>query len=173
MMQVKPEFETLIQDYSQEILGYLWRLFHVQEDAEDCLQETFLKAFKAYHRFDGPGNPRAWLYRIATNTAYSRLKRENLAYEKSHLLAEVRESVQPVEEQVQTNQLIAGIRMAVDNLPPNQRMALIMRKYQEMPYHEIAVALDCSVDAARANVYQGLQNLRRQFTTEVESEVTS
>ncbi|HJS29118.1 MAG TPA: RNA polymerase sigma factor, partial [Anaerolineales bacterium] len=70
-MEAKPEFDSLVQAYSPEIFAYLWRIFQDKQRAEDCLQDTFLKAYTAYDRFNWPGYPRAWLYRIATNTAFS------------------------------------------------------------------------------------------------------
>ncbi|HLD94885.1 MAG TPA: sigma-70 family RNA polymerase sigma factor, partial [Anaerolineales bacterium] len=64
---------------------------------------------------------------------------------------------------------LAAVKQAVMALPDRQRAALMMRKYQELEYAEIAEALDCSEDSARANVYQALKKLREQFA-EVEDE---
>jgi RNA polymerase sigma-70 factor (ECF subfamily) len=64
---------------------------------------------------------------------------------------------------------LAAVKRAVMTLPQRQQAALMMRKYQELDYSEIAAALDCSEDAARANVYQALKKLREQFA-EVEDE---
>src|SRR5678815_4401878 len=72
---VAPDFDTLISAYSGPLLAYLWRLLGDRADAEDCLQDTFLRAFRGQARLDGHANPQAWLYRIATNTARTRLSR--------------------------------------------------------------------------------------------------
>lgn len=77
-MAHKPPFETLVDEYGKEIFGYLWRMLYDTHDAEDCLQETFLKAFRVYTRTRPDSNYRAWLYKIATNTARTfALKRKN------------------------------------------------------------------------------------------------
>lgn len=171
-MATKPEFDDLVETYREEIFSYLWRILQISEEAEDCLQETFLKAYVAYGRFKWPGNPRAWLYRIATNTAFTRLKREKTARNKRVQLAATQPQVTPsVADQAESRWLLDEIRAAVEDLPAQQRSALLMRKYQELTYKEISLALDCSPEAARANVYQGLRKLRQQFANPVENEV--
>src|ERR1051325_11076075 len=74
-MKTRPDFEALVETHSAEIFAYLWRLLRQTADAEDCLQETFLRAYRAYPRLNGTANYRAWLYKIATNTARTHLKR--------------------------------------------------------------------------------------------------
>ena len=71
-----PEFESLVDLYSAELYGYLWRIFGTAPEAEDCLQETFLRAYRAYPRVEKNSNLRAWLYKIATNTANTRLRQQ-------------------------------------------------------------------------------------------------
>ncbi len=62
--------------------------------------------------------------------------------------------------------MIEAVTQAVETLPHQQRAALIMRQYQELSYDDIATALDCTAEAARANVYQALKKLRAQFAAE-------
>ncbi|MGB2896744.1 MAG: sigma factor [Anaerolineales bacterium] len=93
-MPLQP-FETLVEKHWDEIFAYLWRLIP-GDQAEDCLQETFLRAFRAYERTPPDSNYRAWLYKIATNvarTAHTRRRREMtrelynpVAYEQRTLL---------------------------------------------------------------------------------------
>src|SRR5437899_2722789 len=78
-----PTFDALVNAHSAAIFAYLWRLLRDTADAEDCLQDTFLRAYRAYGRLDqaadgrGHTNPRAWLYRIATNVARTRLRQRS------------------------------------------------------------------------------------------------
>ena len=76
MQSVPPDFESLIQTHGAAVFGYLWRLLRDEADAEDCLQETYLRAYRAYPRLlaRGHANLTAWLYRIATNTARTHLR---------------------------------------------------------------------------------------------------
>jgi len=69
----KPLFDILVDAHAAEIYRYLWRMLQNEQDAEDCLQEAFLKSYLAYDRLDESANYRAWLYRIAGNTARTRL----------------------------------------------------------------------------------------------------
>ena len=75
VMNLKPDFETLVKAHSAELFAYVWRMLRDTTDAEDCLQETFLRAFRSYGRVRAGSNYRAWLYKIATNTARSQWKR--------------------------------------------------------------------------------------------------
>jgi RNA polymerase sigma-70 factor (ECF subfamily) len=158
----KPDFEALVDRHSSELYGYLWRFTGDEADASDCLQDTYLRAYRAYDRLQDFRNLRAWLYKIATNSARS-------LYARNH-----RRQTEPLDEPMASKEKavdvlvlertqLAEVKEAVMKLPDRQRAALMLRKYQELEYSEIAVALDCSEDSARANVYQALKKLREQF----------
>jgi RNA polymerase sigma-70 factor (ECF subfamily) len=161
-MVTKPDFEVLIERHSGELYGYLWRLTGNESDASDCLQDTFLRAFKAYARLRDFSQLRAWLYKIATNSARSMYSR-NHRRRTEPLEEPIASREKAVDVQVVESTQLAEVKAAVMQLPDRQRAALMMRKYQELEYAEIAEALDCSEDSARANVYQALKKLREQF----------
>jgi len=151
-------FETLVDKHRDEIFVYLWRLIP-GDQAEDCLQETFLRAFRAYKRTAPDSNYRAWLYKIATNvarTAHTRGQRE--------MTRELNRPVAPdgrtLLDAVIFNEELKVVLQAVEALPHKQRAALMMRKYQEMDYKDIGTVLECSPATARAHVYQALKKLR-------------
>lgn len=161
---VKPDFENLVERHSAEIFAYVWRMLRAAADAEDCLQETFLRAFRSYGRVRAGTNYRAWLYKIATNAARSHWKRRTRR--EAHLTeldpdrqADEMSTADRVEQQA----LLAAVARAVEELPAQQRAALIMRKYQELSYADIATALDCTEGAARANVYQAVKKLQARL----------
>lgn len=132
-----------------------------EQDAEDCLQDAFLKACLAYDRLDESANYRAWLYRIAGNTARTRLRGR---LRTGVLLSEdFVDSGLPIEQQTQNRLRLEAVSNAIEALPYKQRVSLILRKYQELSYEEIGTILDTSAESARANVYQGLRKLRSQF----------
>jgi RNA polymerase sigma-70 factor (ECF subfamily) len=158
---VKPDCEELVERHSAEIFAYVWRMLRDAHDAEDCLQETFLRAFRSYGRVRMGTNYRAWLYKIATNTAHSQWKRRarrTRTTDRSRRADEM-----PVADRVERQALLAAVTRAVKELPDQQRAALIMRKYQELSYAEIAAALECTEAAARANVYQAVRKLQTKF----------
>ena len=161
---MKPDFEELVERHSSEIFAYLWRLLRDTSDAEDCLQETFLRAFRSYARVRAGTNYRAWLYKIATNTAHSHWKRRKRSETYTiDLDPELRADGSSLSDRIECKALLGAVARAVDGLPEQQRAALIMRKYQELSYTEIADALDSTEAAARANVYQALKKLRMEF----------
>ena len=158
----KPDFEALVELHSGELCAYLWRLTGDEADARDCLQDTFLRAFRAYDRLQDFSNLRAWLYKIATNTARTQHARDHRR-QAEPLLEPVASGERAVDVQVMERTQLAAVKQAVMELPVRQRAALMMRKYQELEYSEIAEILECSEDSARANVYQAIKKLRRQF----------
>jgi len=161
---VKPDFDELVERHSAEIFAYVWRLLREAHDAEDCLQETFLRAFRSYGRVRAGTNYRAWLYKIATNTARSQWKRRKRSEIRTvDLDPEQRADEMSVADRVEQKTLLAAVTRAVEELPAQQRAALIMRKYQELSYAEIAAALECTEAAARANVYQAVKKLQAKF----------
>jgi RNA polymerase sigma-70 factor (ECF subfamily) len=164
-------FEMLIERHHDEIYGYLWRLIHSSDqpepatEAEDLTQEVFLRAYQAFGRLRPDSNHRAWLYRIATNCAYTALKRHGRrsyrsldSLEAEHRIpASIRRSP---ERQMILDETLEEIRQEIAALPPKQQAAVVMRHVQGLDYATIAGALGCSKDSARANVYQGLRHLR-------------
>jgi len=146
--------EAWAETYGREIHAYLWRMLGDRQDAEDGLQETFLRALR--HRNPAPiAAPRAWLYAIATNVARTHLRRrrpEDPLDDFEHLASEA-----PSRE---TSERVAALRRVVEGLPLKQRAALILRRYQELTYDEVARAIGSSPEAARANVYQALKRLK-------------
>lgn len=171
-MKRKPEFDELVRIYSREIFTYLWRMLGDNELAEDCLQEVYLRGFKAYARLDDEANFRAWLYKIATNTAYTLREREAKISSKHLTLDDVEiEDKRTPHEDFDVKERLEKVAKAVASLPEMQRSAIVLRKYQELTYSEIALILNCSESSARANVYQGLKKLRSRFAKKLKSGV--
>ena len=163
-MTLKPDFESLVDAHGAELFAYLWRMTRDTPDAEDCLQETYLRAYRAYPRLDSTANCRAWLYKIATNTARTHLKRRGRTQARTaDLDPDLTRGGDPIPENVERRQSLAAVARVVESLPYQQRAALILRKYQELSYSAIAAALDCTEAAARANVYQALRKLREEL----------
>jgi RNA polymerase sigma-70 factor (ECF subfamily) len=168
-MVSRPNFDTLVEAHSGEIFAYLWRMMGETEDADDCLQETFLRAFRAYPRLVSGSNYRAWLYKIATNVArtqFARRKREAMRraeIDPAHL-----QSGDSPFDASDRREMLSAVMRAVEGLPYKQRAAFMMRKYQGLGYDAIASVLGGTEDAARANVYQALKKLRAQFVAATE-----
>ena len=173
MIESPVHFETLIEDYHDEIYRYLWRLLYSSgrsdgdDLAQDLTQDVFMRAFRAYGRLRHGSNHRAWLYKIATNCAYTALKQEKrllgstpIDDETHHITADTEQS--PDHEFV-LGETLEKIQKSIHGLPRKQGAAVVMRYLQGLGYPEIAEVLGCSQDSARANVYQGLRRLRQEL----------
>jgi RNA polymerase sigma-70 factor (ECF subfamily) len=165
----KQAFETLVDGHSAEVFAYLFRLTRAEADAEDCLQEAYLRALRAYPRLEADANTRAWLYRIATNVAFTHLRRRKRAgawrADADERLASDEPSPEQAAERGARRRALAA---AVEQLPAQQRAALVLRQYQGLGYDEVATALGCTEAAARANVYQAMKKLKEQFRHDAE-----
>jgi len=143
-------FGELLERHEREIFAYALRLTGSRADAEDLYQDTFLAAFRAWPppRRD---NERAWLYRIATNKAIdgSRRRRATVSIEDLRLAAPDRDGI-----------TVVDVANAVRRLPAGQRAAFVLRAVEGRPYREIAQALDCSEEAARARVSEALKKVK-------------
>jgi RNA polymerase sigma-70 factor (ECF subfamily) len=156
-------FEQLAEARRAEILGYLRRLLGDPHEAEDACQETLLRAYRAFARLPADANTRAWLYKIATNTAFNLLKRRHRERERTVDMDLDRLASAATVDQRDDLRAVAH---AVEALPPKQRAALMQRQFQGLSYAEIAGALGCSEASARANVYQALKKLRAALRDE-------
>jgi len=168
-MVSKPNFDTLVEAHSAEIFAYLWRMMGEEADAEDCLQETFLRAFRGYSRLVSDSNYRAWLYKIATNVARTHFShRKRAALRRVEIdPSRLHGGISPIDE-LDRREMLSAVLEAVEDLPHKQRAAFMMRKYQGLSYHTIATVLGGTEAAARANVYQALKKLRAQFMAATE-----
>ena len=160
-----PLVDELLEAYGRELYAYLWRLLQNRQDAEDCLQDTYLRAYKAFQRTHPDWNYRAWLYKIATNVARTYLKRSS-RQTTQHKHVPTEHEIDPL-EQVTHNEQVKRVLDEVAKLSFRQRTALMMRKYSGLDYELIADVLDCSPETARAHVYQGVKRLRERLVGEL------
>ncbi len=155
------DFDEVLARHGPEVFRYLLQLCRNRADADDLYQETALKAFKAFDRLDAVANHRAWLYRIAGNTFLSDRRKHGRTGPLADGAAEAIPS--PARDEaarLDARDLLVAVDGLVAGLPKKQRLALIGRKYHDLSYAEIAASLNCSEDAARANVHAGLRKLR-------------
>lgn len=157
-------FDDLVDRHQAEIYRFAMQLTRNRADADDLYQETLIKAYRAFDRLDGAANHRAWLYKIATNTFLSGQRKAG----REAPLDETVELNLPAETtdhaaSLDARALLQEVEAFVAKLPAKQRVALILRKYHEAGYDEIAANLKCSEAAARANVHEALRKLRDSF----------
>lgn len=154
-----PAFARLAERHRAEIERYLGRLLGNGADAQDACQETFLRAQRAFARLVPGSNPRAWLYRIATNTARNAARGRS---RRTVHMADVAVDSLPADAAatLEDRMQLRAVARAAEALPPRQRAALVLRQFQDLDYAEIAATLGGTEATARANVYQALKKLR-------------
>jgi len=158
-----PPFQSFLEQHRSIVYRFLLGAVGTAE-ADDCFQETFLAALRAYPKLRNGDNLRGWILAIATrkaiDAARARGRRPEPVADMAELLAEQASGPYRAVE-VESDQLIdEPLWSDILLLPPRQRVALVHRVLLDRPYAELAAAMGCSVDAARANVYQALKKLR-------------
>jgi RNA polymerase sigma factor (sigma-70 family) len=155
-----PPFQRLVDTHAAELHRFL--IASVGRDrAEDCLQETFLSALRAYPRLRHGDNLRAWLYTIAQRKATDAVRRLVRRPPGTPL-----ERLPPAAEPAVSDHQTAddGIWIAVRGLPPKQRAAVVHRYVFDLDYRQIGERMGTSEEAARQNVSAGLRRLRTEMT---------
>jgi RNA polymerase sigma-70 factor (ECF subfamily) len=158
-------FTSLVEQYGADLHRFAWSLTRSPHDADDVYQETMLKAFKAWRKLPSDANHRAWLFRIASNTWISDRRKQQRVHQFGDEQPELPSNEPDTARQVTATETLEHVTTAIEELPPKQRTALVLRKYHDMSYEEIGEVLDASPEAARANVYEALRKLRTQFAT--------
>jgi RNA polymerase sigma factor (sigma-70 family) len=151
-----PPFQVLLDRHRGDIYRFLVASVG-PIDADDCFQETWLAALRAYPRLRRADNLRAWLLRIAHRKAIDSYRARNRRARPSDSLPDRAAPAQLADGEPE-------LWAAVRRLPPKQRAAVFCRSVLGMPYRELAGLLECSQDAARRNVHQGLKTLREEWT---------
>jgi RNA polymerase sigma factor (sigma-70 family) len=147
-----PPFQVLIDQHRDDVYRFL-RASVGPNDADDCFQETFIAALRAYPRLRADSNLRGWLFTIAHRKA---LDAHRARGRRAVPVAELPESVgEPL-----LNGGEPELWKAVGDLPPKQRAAVLLRFAGDLAYREIGEALDSTEEAARQSVHGGLRKLR-------------
>jgi RNA polymerase sigma factor (sigma-70 family) len=148
-----PPFQTLIDEHAGDVMA-VCRGAVGRSDADDCFQETFIAALRAYPKLSDGSNLRGWLITIAHRKTIDHHRARG---RRPLPVAEVKEVA--VEDPLPDD----GIWELVGALPPKQRAAVTLRYASDLPHAEIAAALDCSPEAARRSLHEGLKRLRKEL----------
>jgi RNA polymerase sigma-70 factor (ECF subfamily) len=159
----QPPFEAIVATHHGEIYRYLVRITARSSEADDLSQETFLRAYRAYRGLAADANVRAWLFAIATNLSRNHFRSETRR-RRAHAVVELTgtgiDGADP-EGESRLRETHAVLEAVVNRLPLKQRLAFLMRKVHDLDYDTIGESLHCSVDSARAHVFQALRKIRR------------
>jgi RNA polymerase sigma factor (sigma-70 family) len=157
---VLPPFQSVLDEHKEDVFRFLVALAG-RNEADDCFQETLMSALRAYPRLDGDANVRAWLFTIARNKAID----AHRARGRRPLPVDDVPERAVAERSAEVNGLGADPELwaLVRALPAKQRGAVALRFVADFSHAELAVALDCSEEAARRNLHEGLKKLRQEW----------
>jgi RNA polymerase sigma factor (sigma-70 family) len=158
-----PPFQELLDEHGSDVLGFLVASVG-PNDAEDCFQETFIAALRAYPKLEHSRNLRSWLLTIAHRKAIDHHRARGRRPLPSGNAAEVGGGIPGANNAGERVERSGGeLWRMVSALPPKQRSAVVLRYAADMSYPQIGEMLDCSREAARRNVHEGLQKLRGEL----------
>jgi RNA polymerase sigma-70 factor, ECF subfamily len=167
-------FDYLVQKYRRPIISFMYRMAHNSAAAEDLAQEVFLRVYRSRANYEPSAKFSTWLYRIATNLGvnYARDTRhdrpENITNldqtdEETGQTPDLADKKPSVEEDILRRERMTAIRQKVEALPERQRLAVLMHKYQQMDYRQIADVLKLSESATKSLLFRAYETLRTQL----------
>lgn len=168
------EFSRLVEAYSNKIYRLAVKMLNQQQDAEDVLQETFLKAYRGLKSFDGRSKISTWLFRIATNEALMILRRKHPDIISIDEPVETEEGEQePVqivdwcclpENELLSEESRERLDAAVQKLPDSLRVVFVLRDINDLSTHETAEVLDLSDTAVKTRLSRARLRLREELS---------
>lgn len=169
--RVRDEFEALAMGNLDPLYAAALRLTKNERDAEDLVQDTFLRAYRFFDKFERGTNIKAWLFKILTNTFINRYRRrvkersivddERETVHERFMSRDVSENAANPEQYFFDRLLSDDVLKAIDALPLDFRMVVILADLQEFSYKEIAEVLDCPVGTVMSRLYRGRKLLQK------------
>jgi len=146
--------------YQERLYWHIRRMTHVHQDADDVLQNTFIKVFRNIGNFQGNAKLYTWLYRIATNECITFLKSRN-----RRATSAIDNNDHSLEHQLKADSYWDGdraqllLQLAMDTLPEKQKAVFLLRYYDNMPYKEMEKVLDTSIGALKASYHHAVKKI--------------
>jgi RNA polymerase sigma-70 factor (ECF subfamily) len=167
-------FALLLHRYRRPLVNFLYRMVRNREQAEDLSQEVFLRVYRARADYVPSAKFTTWLFRIATNLALNSVR--DTRYQRMEISLDapvtadaedgderpldVADKRPDIEQHLVEESRKKMIRHAIDKLPEKQRAAVLLHKYQELDYNEIAKILECSESALKSLLFRAYETLR-------------
>lgn len=164
-------FETLYREYYQKVYAFLYRLCADPDLAEDLTQETFLQAYKSFHKFRGDCEVFTWLAAIGKHTYFKYLKKKKLHLDAANLELVAQSYLQnedSPEEHIHRKDVEKAVRKVVENIPKKYRDVVLLRIYAELPFSQIAQSLKISESSAKVIYFRAKKMLMEVLQHELE-----
>ncbi len=165
-------FRVLLDKHRNPLVHFLYRMVQEQAISEELAQEVFLRIYKSRGSYEPTARFTTWMFRIATHLALNWLRDEKHSRAEERLdlvrpgdlpVREVSDRKPTVEQHMVANARLQEIRDAIALLPEKQRAAVLMHKYEEMEYSQIANVLECSESAVKSLLFRAYETLRARL----------
>jgi RNA polymerase sigma-70 factor (ECF subfamily) len=165
-------FRVLLEKYRNPVIRFVYRMVQDQAVAEELSQEVFLRVYRARGTYEPTARFTTWLFRIATHLALNSLRDARKEQQQQRLdderdgdmpVREVADRKPSVEQRMVAETRLREVRDAIGLLPEKQRAAVLMHKYEEMEYAQIANVLECSESAVKSLLFRAYETLRARL----------
>lgn len=155
-------FKCLIERFQEPLYWHIRRMLTCHEDAEDVLQETFLRAYRHWGSFKGDSKLSTWLYKIATNEVLRFIeKHKQTMVALDDLERQYAYEVQDSGSDDDTAEQLVWLQKAIRHLPEKQRLVFNLRYYDELEYAEISEILNTQVETLKTNFHYAKENIKK------------
>ncbi|MEN6371618.1 MAG: sigma-70 family RNA polymerase sigma factor [Armatimonadota bacterium] len=168
-------FDELVERYHKQAYNIAYRMTGNHADAEDLIQEAFIRAFRFFAQYKRELPFDSWLYKIMSNVFIDMLRRrpkahirsldQPIATEDGETLLEIADTARGPEELVMSREMDSRIQTALNSIPEDFRLAVIYADIEGLSYEEIADAMSCSIGTVRSRLHRGRKLLRTRLKT--------
>jgi RNA polymerase sigma-70 factor (ECF subfamily) len=163
-------FEQLVERHQRLVIGTVGRMLGSGSDAEDIAQQVFVRVWKNAKRYEPRAKFTTWLLKITRNLVFNELRRRS-RHPQVPLQSESDEEERPLKDEqaiapdasLLEHELQQAVDAAIANLPETQRMAVVLRRYEDLSYEQIAEVLDLSVPAVKSLLFRARTELRTRL----------
>lgn len=164
-------FNTLVKKYQKKVYWIARKMLGNHDDADDVVQDVFLKVYRSINDFRHESSFYTWLYRITINFSISAMRRKKIIEwikfdEVLPAITKVDPEDQPLFK-LEREEMNTFLEKAIENLPSKQKQVFILRYYNELPYEEISRILGTSIGGLKANYFHALKNIKKFLDKEL------
>jgi RNA polymerase sigma-70 factor (ECF subfamily) len=160
-------FRLLVEQHSRAIFRLAYRITGNEEDAEDVVQETFLRAYRQIDRYEARSSFSTWLYRIASNCSLDLIRkrkhRERGPDPDPDVLSSIPSASPGPDRELYSSQISECVNAALGELSAQERTAFVLRHFEGLSIEEIGLALGTGTNATKHSIFRAVQKLRRSL----------
>ncbi|TLD68829.1 sigma-70 family RNA polymerase sigma factor [Phragmitibacter flavus] len=168
-------FEQLVETHQRAVIGTVMRMLNNLDDAHDVAQQVFVRVWRSAPRYEPSAKFTTWLFTITRNLVFNEMRRRGrkrevsieAAQEEHHIEHASPQRAQP-DATAEREELEAAIDRAIQSLPEKQRLAVTLRRHEDMPYEDICVILNMSLPAVKSLLFRARNDLKEKLASHLE-----